>query len=116
MQQQLELMVLSSMFYSAISFGGTSANADTGTGDMLISLVADKKGMIPGIYVDLTKGALKDNAGFLESQIYNDLKGTAFIDRKATSAASAALKTTELMWTKEHLAKALVVVSLMVNL
>ena len=80
--------------YSAISFGGTSANADKGTGDMLISLVADKKGMIPGIYVDLTKGALKDNAGFLESQIYNDLKGTAFIDRKATSAASAALKTT----------------------
>ena len=80
--------------YSAISFGGTSANAAAGTGDMLISLVADKKGMIPGIYVDLTKGALKDNAGFLESQIYNDLKGTAFIDRKATSAASAALKTT----------------------
>ena len=80
--------------YSAISFGGTSANATAETGDMLISLVADKKGMIPGIYVDLTKGALKDNAGFLESQIYNDLKGTAFIDRKATSAASAALKTT----------------------
>ncbi len=80
--------------YSAISFGGTSVNATAGNGDMLISLVNDKTKMIPGIFVDLKQGNLKDNAGFLESQIYNDLKGTAYIDRKATSAKSADLQTT----------------------
>ena len=75
--------------YSAISFGGTSENAIDGSGSMLIKLVANKKGQIPGIFVDLSRGGLKDNAGFLESQIATDLAGTAIIDRLATAAATA---------------------------
>jgi len=70
--------------YSAISFGGDASNAE-GTGGMLIQLVANKSGQIPGIYVDLSKGNLKDNAGFLESQIASDLENVAIIDRKAAN-------------------------------
>lgn len=45
--------------------------------------------MIPGIYVDLADGSLKDNAAFLEAQIATDLKSIAYIDRAATSAVAA---------------------------
>lgn len=69
--------------YSAISFGGNSANAGDGTGAMLLSLVANAPGAIPGIFVDLSRGTLENNAGFLEAEIANDLKGIATIDRLA---------------------------------
>lgn len=71
--------------YSAISFGGNSANADDGDGAMLISLVTKEK-YVPGIFVDLSKGGLKDNKAFLESSLAKDLEGLAYIDRKAVSA------------------------------
>lgn len=73
--------------YSAISFGGNSTNASTYKGDMLLQLVA-KQNKIPGIFVDLSKGGLKDGAGFLESQIANDLAGVAIIVRGDTAAAT----------------------------
>ena len=73
--------------YSAISFGGTSTNGTAYTGDMLIQLVANQ-GRIPGIFVDLNKGGLKDGAGFLESQIANDLSGVAIIVRGDTAVAA----------------------------
>lgn len=80
--------------YSAISFGGNSANAGDGTGAMLISLVADVPNAVPGIYVDLRNGSLADNAGFLESEIANDLRSIATIDRTALTATAGALPTT----------------------
>ena len=72
--------------YNAISFGGTN----TKVGGMFISLVADKANAIPGIYVsfNFTDSTLKDSAGFLESQIANDLKDVAYIDRNALTPAS----------------------------
>jgi hypothetical protein len=73
--------------YSAISFGGDSSNATAYTGDMLIQLVATQN-KIPGIFVDLSKGGLKDGAGFLESQIANDLAGVAIIVRGDTAATT----------------------------
>ncbi|MBU0925598.1 hypothetical protein KKG81_11980 [bacterium] len=81
--------------YDAISFGGTKGtapvgeDADTDTSDMKISL-ATLKGHIPGIYVNLGDGALKDNAAFIEAQIANDLQGIAHIDRAAVSATTGA--------------------------
>lgn len=76
--------------YFAISFGGTK---DDATPAMEIKLVASKAisgaKMIPGIFVDLSKGNLKDNKAFLEAQIANDLKSIAYIDRAATSAVAA---------------------------
>ena len=76
--------------YSAISFGGNSSNATAYTGDMLIQLVATQN-KIPGIFVDLSKGGLKDGAGFLESQIANDLAGVAIIVRGDTATTTGAL-------------------------
>ena len=73
--------------YSAISFSGNSKNAAEYTGDMLIQLVT-AQGKVPGIFVDLSKGGLKDGAGFLESQIANDLAGVAIIVRGDTAAAT----------------------------
>ena len=75
--------------YSAISFGGTTEKA----GGMIISLVADKEGMVPGIFVDFNfaDSSLKDSAGFLESQIANDLKDVAYIDRTAKTPKSGDL-------------------------
>jgi len=75
--------------YNAISFGGT----DTNPGGMFVSLVADKKNAIPGIYVsfDFTNSSLKESGGFLESQIANDLKDIAYIDRTALSPKSGDL-------------------------
>jgi hypothetical protein len=72
--------------YKAISFGG---DATVNDGALELSLVADTAGYIPGIFVDLTKGSLADNAAFLETQIANDLGDVAFIDRTATSPATA---------------------------
>ncbi len=73
--------------YSAISFGGNSSNGSAYTGDMLLQLVSTQN-KIPGIFVDLSKGGLKDGAGFLESQIANDLAGVAIIVRGDTAAAA----------------------------
>ena len=73
--------------YSAISFSGNSKNAAEYTGDMLIQLVT-AQGKVPGIFVDLSKGGLKDGAGFLESQIANDLAGVAIIVRGDTAATT----------------------------
>lgn len=78
--------------YFAISFGGASDKINAG---MTISLVADKKNTIPGIYVDLTTGGLASNAGFLEQQIANDLAAVAFIDRGATSSSSGTTALTD---------------------
>ena len=73
--------------YNAISFGGSSDTA----GGMFISLVANRSGFVPGIYVDFnfTESTLKDSAGFFESQIANDLKDIAYIDRNAITATAA---------------------------
>ena len=73
--------------YNSISFGGSS---DT-VGGMFISLVANRSGFVPGIYVDFnfTESTLKDSAGFFESQIANDLKDIAYIDRNAITATAA---------------------------
>ena len=74
--------------YNSISFGGSSDTA----GGMFISLVANRSGFVPGIFVDFnfTNSSLKDSAGFFESQIANDLKDIAYIDRNATTATAAA--------------------------
>jgi len=69
--------------YNAISFGGNATNNTTP--DMVLSLAVEQN-MIPGIFVDLSKGTLSDNAGFFETQISNDLSAIAFIDRHATAA------------------------------
>ena len=78
--------------YNAISFGGQVVTANTNTSDMQLSLVAPgtSSGVkrTPGIYVDFSKGGLKANAAFLESQIANDLAAVAYIDRTATSAVA----------------------------
>lgn len=77
--------------YYAISFGGTNPAT---IGGMTLKLVTPVPvsgvKMIPGIFVDLSAGSLKDNKGFLESQIANDLKDVAYIDRNALTASAAA--------------------------
>lgn len=74
--------------YNAISFGGTSEKG----GGMILSIVADKAGMVPGIFVDFNFAGSKliESGGFLESQIANDLKDIAYIDRKALTPKSGA--------------------------
>ena len=76
--------------YSAISFGGNSTNAASYKGDMLVQLVVAEK-RAPGIFVDLSKGSLKDSAGFLESQIANDLDGVAIIVRGDIATTAGAM-------------------------
>lgn len=79
--------------YYAISFGGSTDDKNSSaTPAMVIKpvLVADK---IPGIFIDLSQGSLKDNASFLETQLANDLKGIANIDRGATTAAQGTTAT-----------------------
>jgi len=71
--------------YYAISFSGSS----TSPGGMAISM-ATKKDYIPGIYVDLSVGNLKDNAAFLEAQVATDLAAVATIDRHALGATAGA--------------------------
>lgn len=82
--------------YDAISFGGTvttNATLANTTGNMEISLVAPSATgtvkRVPGIFVDFSKGNLKTNKAFLESQIANDLVAVAYIDRHATAATAA---------------------------
>ena len=77
--------------YKAISFGGSEAAT---AGDMEITLVlpaAANANARPGIQVDLTKGSLRSNAGFLESQIATDLAAVASFDRTTTTGAAVAL-------------------------
>lgn len=83
--------------YNAISFGGgiiTEADLAKTTGNMEISLVAPAAvgtvKRVPGVFVDFSKGNLKSNAAFLESQIANDLQAIANIDRSATEATAKA--------------------------
>lgn len=81
--------------YNAISFGGKSetTTGDNNTSAMKISLVSNIQGAIPGIYVDMSVGSLKDNAAFLEAQIATDLESIATIDRGATAGTANALPT-----------------------
>ena len=77
--------------YKAISFGGSEL---TGNGDMEISLIlptAANTAARPGIKVDLSKGSLKTNAGFLEAQISTDLAAVASIDRTTTDNTAVTL-------------------------
>ena len=67
--------------YNALSFGGT---------DVIIQLVTNVEGRVPGIYVDLTQGTLLNNAGFLETQIANDLANIASFDRAAVGPVALA--------------------------
>ena len=70
--------------YYAISFGGEETTVTNSA--MKISLVAPVAGIVPGIYVEFqTAGSLGANAGFLESQIANDLQDIAYVDRAATA-------------------------------
>ena len=80
--------------YNAISFGGTVVTTATNNSAMKISLVSNVSKAIPGIYVDMSAGSLKDNAAFLEAQIATDLASIATIDRHATAATAGALPTT----------------------
>jgi hypothetical protein len=78
--------------YNAISFGGTELTGAVNTSAVQISLVTNAAGVIPGIFVNISGGGkLRDNAGFLEMQIANDLGDIALIDRNATVAAPAAV-------------------------
>lgn len=70
--------------YSAISFGGKVAADEA---KMLLQLaVGTKKGLVPGIFVDLS-GFGVENGAFLEAQVANDLKAIAHISRKAEKIA-----------------------------
>lgn len=70
--------------YYAISFGGEETTVANSA--MKISLVAPTATIVPGIYVEFQAGgSLAANAGFLESQIANDLQDIAYIDRAATA-------------------------------
>ncbi|WP_198304247.1 hypothetical protein [Arcobacter vandammei] len=86
--------------YSAISFGGNATNSADGKGSMLISLISNQAGAIPGIFVDLSRGSLADNKDFLEAQIAKDFEAIAHVDRLASVAtagatfSSGALRTT----------------------
>lgn len=70
--------------YGAISFGG-----ETNPGMLLTLVLPSSTGVAtarPGIFVDLTTGSLKANAGFLEKQLLTDLSAVASIDTHATAA------------------------------
>jgi len=73
--------------YYAISFGGEEGT-DGASSAMTMSLVAPKDGIIPGIYVEFA-GSLASNAGFLETQIANDLKDIAYVERSAAAVTEA---------------------------
>jgi hypothetical protein len=80
--------------YNAISFGGEVVSGATNDSAMKISLISNVQGAIPGIYVDLSAGSLKDNVAFLEAQIATDLSAVAVIQRKANSTTAGELPTT----------------------
>jgi len=72
--------------YNALSFG-----AD---GSMLISLVNNTPGAIPGIFVNFNNGGnspLFEGRAFLEAQIANDLGDAATIDRTAITATAGGI-------------------------
>ncbi len=75
--------------YKAISFGGES--------NLEITLVLPTTDALadgtarPGLFIDLSKGSLATNAGFLEKQLIQDLKALASIDQHATALTYKAL-------------------------
>lgn len=72
--------------YQAISFGADNT--------MEISLVvpnATNTTARPGLFIDLSKGTLGPNSGFLEAQIANDLSALASIDRKTEADSEVAV-------------------------
>lgn len=74
--------------YNAISFGSSS--------DLEITLVLPAKGSASattrlGLFIDMSKGNLATNAGFLEKQLISDLSTLGAIDEHATTAAYKAL-------------------------
>jgi hypothetical protein len=73
--------------YSAISFGGEDNPS------VFISMVVGAAGTKPGIRVQFT-GSLATNAGFLETQIANDLQAIASIDRTTVDGSAVTLLTT----------------------
>lgn len=77
--------------YNAISFGGGVVTTATNDSAMKISLVSNIGKAIPGIFVDMSAGSLKDNAAFLEAQIATDLGSIALIDRGATTGTALAI-------------------------
>jgi hypothetical protein len=99
--QQLNLtgQVNTRRVYNAISFGaneGTTPNvfnSATNTSALQLVMVNNTPNAIPGIFVDLSRGSLASNAGFLESQIATDLASIATIDRTAITPAAGALRT-----------------------
>lgn len=72
--------------YKTISFG--SGNT------MEISLVLPAKTAVanarPGLFIDISQGNLKSNAGFLEKQLKSDLNALASIDSKTLTSAQVA--------------------------
>ena len=84
--------------YDAISFGGEegttpgAVNNAANTSALQLALVRNTPNGTPGIYIDLSRGSLAGNAGFLESQIATDLASIATIDRTALTPTAGALR------------------------
>jgi hypothetical protein len=70
--------------YKAISFGADSTLEIT---MVLPAKATAKTNTRPGLFIDLTKGSLATNAGFLEKQLQTDLGSLGSIDSKATTAS-----------------------------
>lgn len=70
--------------YSAISFGGENNPG------LFLTLIVGAEGTRPGIRVQVT-GTLAGNEGFLESQIANDLRAIAAIDRTTVDGTASEL-------------------------
>lgn len=84
--------------YFAISFGGTENDTNPA---MILSLVTVQN-KTPGIYVEFpANGSLGKNASFLETQIANDLKSIAHIDRGAESTTAGSIAWQETQTTVE---------------
>jgi len=75
--------------YQAISFGADNTLEITLV--LPSSDTAANSNARPGLFVDLSKGSLATNAGFLEKQLKQDLSALAAIDTHATSATYNAL-------------------------
>lgn len=86
---QLKSKAAGTNVYQAISFGAGNT--------LEITLVlpstdaASTNTARPGLFVDLSKGNLATNAGFLEKQLIQDLKALAAIDEHATALSYNAL-------------------------
>lgn len=72
--------------YSAISFGGENNPG------MIINLIPGAVGARPGIRVQFL-GNLEQNGGFLETQLANDLRATASVDRTTVDGSAVAIDT-----------------------